>query len=108
GPRRTRPARTLRRGRCRWRRASSRRARRPTRDGARWRPPAGLFLRPDRRVSLVEDHDRPDLDAAVRRRGQLPDGQRVVEVVRLDEVEAAERLFGFYERTVRDYVAADR
>src|SRR5579859_2967844 len=53
-------------------------------------------------------HDRAYLDAAVRRRAQLGDFDRVVEVAGFDQVEAAERFLGLGERTVGHHVVPDR
>src|SRR6476646_2269651 len=61
-----------------------------------------------RSALLRELHDRAHLDPAERRRAQAADLQGVVEVLGLDEVEAAERLLGLRERAVGDDVAADR
>src|SRR5579862_2047184 len=53
-------------------------------------------------------HDRADLDAPVRRRAELADGQRVVQVPGFDQVEPAESFLGLGERPVGDHVTADR
>ena len=61
----------------------------------------GRPLRPGRRRAAGEVEDRPDLDRAVlRARDHRRVVDRLVEVGRLDEVEAAERLLGLGERAV--------
>jgi hypothetical protein len=50
-------------------------------------------------------HDRANLDAAAGGRAQLGDLDGVVEVARLDDVEAAEGLLGLDERAVRHRAA---
>src|SRR5215467_12168336 len=67
--------------------------------------PAALI--PVRCLPLREDHERPDLNAAEPRRAELGDVERVVQVARLDQVVAAQRLFGLDEGAVGHDVAAD-
>src|SRR5690348_10367697 len=76
----------------------------PSGPGSGFTPAA---LMPARCLPLREDHDRPDLDAAEPRRAQLGDVERVVQVARIDQVVAAQRLLGLDERAVGHDVAAD-
>jgi len=61
-----------------------------------------------RRPALREDRDRTHLDPAKLRGDHSGDLDRLVEVVGLDQVEAAERFLGLDERAIGDNVAADR
>src|SRR6476620_4594861 len=101
-PARTRPGRTPRPDPDPSLPAPSRPARTPTRGGGRPQPRPRRRRRPDPQARSVEHPDRAYLDTA-ERCGHVPGNrQGLVQIGRLDQVEAAQRFLGLRERAISD------